>query len=227
MSDFSRNSAHYEPREISLTDRIISAFDGVLRHTAGVRGDQVNNQINYPAGNPGEENLSFTERQHAAALMRVNHVGEVCAQALYTGQALVARDPAIADVMQSAAKEELAHLRWCEKRIEELGGHKSYLNPLWAGGSIIIGVLAGIAGDKKSLGFVEETENQVCDHLTKHLDDLPASDQRSRAVVAAMREDEARHATRANELGAVPVPPFIKLVMKAQAKLMTTIAYRI
>ena len=207
------------------SDEIIDVFDGFLRNLAGHR--KYADKDNYPAGAPAAEHLTSGERRHSAALMRVNHVGEVCAQALYAGQAITAKDPEVAVAMREAASEERDHLSWCEQRIEELGGRTSLFNPLWAIGSLGIGVAAGIAGDKKSLGFIEETEVQVCEHLDNHLDELPARDVRSRRIIQQMRDDEARHANKARTMGAARLSPLMKAIMKLQAKVMTTVAYRL
>jgi 3-demethoxyubiquinol 3-hydroxylase len=180
---------------------------------------------------PGEElpeaDLGEAERGHAAALMRVNHVGEVCAQALYQGQALTCRDPAIRQTLQQAAWEETEHLNWTERRITELGSRKSLLNPFWYAGSLALGLLAGKLGDDWNLGFLAETERQVEAHLEGHLATLPENDQRSRAVVDQMKADEIRHAETAVHLGARELPAPIKSFMTAMAKVMTTTAYRI
>ncbi|MGR8946816.1 MAG: 2-polyprenyl-3-methyl-6-methoxy-1,4-benzoquinone monooxygenase [Gammaproteobacteria bacterium] len=215
----------HRDRLSSRSDQIIGIFDGLLRNISGHTAEDDVDE--YPAGPPEMEELSGAERQHGAALMRVNHVGEVCAQALYAGQAVVASDPVVATSMREAANEELAHLKWCETRIDELGGRTSLLNPIWAGGSLLIGMLAGLAGDQKSLGFIEETEAQVCAHLDRHLKDLPADDVRSRKIIQQMRADEARHAARAKELGAKKLSSVTRTLMKLQAKVMTTVAYRI
>src|SRR5574343_754607 len=148
----------------------------------------------YPDDGLEEAELSDAERRHALGLMRINHCGEVCAQALYQGQALTARDPAAREALRQAAWEETEHLAWTERRIAELGGRKSLLNPLWYGGSLAIGVMAGLIGDKWNLGFLEETEKQVCRHLDAHLGMLPPQDGKSRAILAQMRVDEAQHA---------------------------------
>lgn len=214
-----------QERNLSKSDQIIGVFDGLLRNMTGHK--PVAEAHKYPAGELQAEYLTSAEKRHGAALMRVNHVGEVCAQALYAGQAVVASEPAVAAAMREAADEELAHLAWCETRIEELGGRKSLLNPLWAGGSLLIGMVAGLAGDKKSLGFIEETEAQVCAHLDSHLEKLPAADSRSRKIIKQMRADEARHAQRAKSLGAKKLSSATKLMMKIQAKVMTTVAYRV
>ena len=207
------------------SEQIIDIFDGFLRNLAGHR--KFADAEDYPAGAPQAEHLTSVERRHSAALMRVNHVGEVCAQALYAGQAITAKEGQVARAMREAAEEEQAHLSWCEQRIEELGGRTSFLNPLWALGSLGIGIAAGIAGDKKSLGFIEETEEQVCEHLDKHLDSLPENDERSRKVIQQMRDDEARHAAMAHSLGASRLPRLSKALMKLQARVMTSVAYRI
>lgn len=169
--------------------------------------------------------LSDAERRHAAGLMRVNHAGEVCAQALYQGQALTARNPEAKAALTRAAQEETEHLNWCETRIRELGSHVSYLNPLWYTGSLAIGMLAGALGDKWNLGFLAETERQVEAHLTRHLEGLPAGDGVSRAIVEQMRIDEARHATTALEHGGAALPLPVRLAMKLTSRVMTTTAY--
>ena len=157
--------------------------------------------------------------------MRVNHVGEICAQALYQSQALTASDPALRDKMRSAAADENDHLAWCEQRLQELGSRKSYLNPLWYAGSFVIGAAAGIAGDKWNLGFVAETERQVVSHLDSHLARLPDGDQRSREVVAQMRQDEAEHAEMAVAAGAAILPQVAKKTMGLTSSMMTRIAF--
>lgn len=166
-------------------------------------------------------------RDKSAALMRVNHVGEVCAQALYQGQALTSRSAEVRNKMNEAAEEEVDHLNWCYRRIEQLDGHTSYLNPIWYLGSFALGVGAGLAGDKWSLGFLAETERQVVEHLESHLELLPVEDEVSRAVVEQMAIDEAKHADMAVENGAAELPDFIKSSMKMTAKLMTTLSERI
>ncbi|MDX9884371.1 2-polyprenyl-3-methyl-6-methoxy-1,4-benzoquinone monooxygenase [Thauera sp.] len=180
---------------------------------------------------PGEDipdaEMSAAERAHAAALMRVNHVGEVCAQALYQGQSIMSRDPAIRDTLRQAAQEETEHLAWTEHRIAELGGRKSLLNPLWYGGALAIGMLAGRFGDRWNLGFLAETERQVEHHLKGHLDTLPPADLRSRAIVEQMKMDEAEHADTAVRLGAHDLPAPAKAVMKAAAQVMTALTYRL
>lgn len=172
-----------------------------------------------------EAEMSDEEKRLAAALMRVNHSGEICAQALYQGQALTARKPEIQQALKQAASEETEHLNWCESRINVLGGRKSLLNPAWYAGSLAIGALAGMLGDKWNLGFLAETERQVVRHLDGHLQRLPASDEKSRAVVEQMKEDEARHATTALEQGGSELPASVKAAMKLSAKVMTRTAY--
>ena len=171
--------------------------------------------------------LSADERRLAGALMRVNHVGEVCAQALYSAQALTARAPGLREQMRSAARDETDHLAWCEKRLQELGARTSLLNPLWYAGAFAIGAAAGRAGDKLSLGFLVETERQVEQHLDDHLQRLPQADGSSRAVVAQMKADEARHADAAERAGAAPLPAPVRWLMRAAARVMTSTAQAI
>jgi ubiquinone biosynthesis monooxygenase Coq7 len=159
--------------------------------------------------------------------MRVNHVGEVCAQALYQGQALTARDPYARQALEQAAREEEDHLAWSAQRVRELGGRASLLNPVWYSGAFTIGTIAGALGDRWNLGFLAETERQVEEHLSGHLERLPANDERTRAVVAAMRADEARHRDTALQLGAAELPRPIRLAMRLASGLMTRIAYRV
>jgi ubiquinone biosynthesis monooxygenase Coq7 len=172
-----------------------------------------------------EADLSPQERQHVAALMRINHVGEVCAQALYAGQAFTARESTVRAALEHAAWEETEHLNWTERRIEELGGRKSLLNPLWYAGAWTIGAIAGRLGDPVSLGFVAETERQVEAHLDGHMSQLPAADLRSQAIIDQMKTDEIAHAQTALSLGAAELPAIAKGVMKVAAKAMTTTAY--
>lgn len=177
---------------------------------------------------PGDATeLTAAEKAQAGALIRVNHVGEVCAQALYTAQAFATKNEALRAHYTKACIEETDHLAWTEQRLNELGAHKSLLNPLWYAGAFGLGLLAGRLGDRVSLGFVVETENQVEAHLDSHLALLPANDHASRAIVAQMKEDEARHALDAKKAGAVELPPIVKNAMRAAAKVMTTIAHRI
>lgn len=180
-----------------------------------------------PAANVPEAELSAAERKLAAGLMRVNHAGEVSAQGLYQGQALTARLPEVREKMERAALEENDHLDWCERRVHELGERVSLLNPFWYAGSFAIGAIAGLAGDKWSLGFVAETEHQVIKHLDGHLAQLPPQDQKSRVIVEQMKSDEAHHATVALEYGGAPLPEPIKKVMALTSKVMTETAFRI
>lgn len=180
-----------------------------------------------PAAHLAEGDLSPDERRHAAGLMRVNHVGEVCAQALYQGQALTARSTIIQKKLQQAAQEEADHLQWCRERLEELHARPSYLNPFWYSGALLMGLIAGLLGDQISLGFLGETEQQVERHLNKHLHSLPLNDQKSRAIVEQMRLEEVEHASAAEQLGGVPLPLLIQLSMQGLAKFMTLVAYKI
>jgi ubiquinone biosynthesis monooxygenase Coq7 len=169
--------------------------------------------------------LPEAARREAAALMRVNHTGEIAAQALYEGQALAARSPAIRELLRKAAREETDHLAWCEQRLRELGSRPSLLNPLWYGGSLAIGALAALFGDRASLGFVAETERQVEGHLDEHLSRLPPEDMRSRAIVEAMREDEIAHGAAATSAGAHELPAPARELMRHTARVMTRTAY--
>ena len=202
-------------------DSLIQLFDGALRTLAGVHRAQRAS----PAAQVAEGALDAHARAEAAALMRVNHVGEVCAQALYQGQALTARDPHTRRTLAQAAVEEQDHLVWSAQRIGELGGRQSLLNPLWYGGAFALGAVAGALGDRWNLAFVAETERQVETHLEGHLARLGEADGRTRAVIEAMRADEARHRQSALSLGAAQLPEPVKLGMRAMAKLMTTLAY--
>ena len=207
----------------SAIDCLIAGFDRALRAASGVhRAERAS-----PAGTIPEAELEPRQRAHAAALMRVNHVGEVCAQALYQGQALTAHDPDARASLELAAREEEDHLSWSAERIDELGGRLSLLNPLWYAGSLAIGVAAGALGDRWNLAFLAETERQVESHLAGHLERLPSEDRRTRAVVEAMRTDEAKHRDTALALGAAELPGAVKTAMRAFAKVMTTVAYRL
>ncbi len=181
----------------------------------------------YPAVATPDVELSADECRHAAGLMRINHVGEVCAQGLYFGQAAVARDEDTRAHLLAAAQEETDHLAWCDQRLRELGSRPSLFNPLWYAGSHAIGVLAGLRGDGWNLGFVAETERQVEAHLDEHLQSLPPADLRSRAILQVMKADEARHADNALQAGARTLPPPIPMLMAAASKLMKTVAYRL
>jgi ubiquinone biosynthesis monooxygenase Coq7 len=182
-----------------------------------------------PCPKPASEALPLDDaaRREAAALMRVNHVGEVCAQALYVGQAAVARDPATREQLHAAAQEETDHLAWCADRLRELDSRPSLLNPVWYAGSYAIGVLAGLRGDGWNLGFVVETERQVEAHLDEHLQTLPPADMRSRAILTVMKEDEIRHADHAEAAGAKTLPAPVPSLMAAASKLMKAVAYRL
>jgi ubiquinone biosynthesis monooxygenase Coq7 len=201
-------------------ERILSEADHALRVLALPAAAQVPAPPDLPAPEGPARTLG-------AALMRVNHAGEVAAQALYRGQALVARRPELRAQLLAAAAEEHAHLGWCEQRVRELGGRTSRLNPLWYAGSFAIGVVAGLAGDARSLGFLAETERQVAAHLDRHLERLPAADARSRAIVAGMRADEARHSADAEAAGGVPLPRPVTAAMALAARVMTTLAQRV
>ena len=209
---------------MSLIDRFISEFDTALRSVVG--GAHAHRLM------PGLDKQSTSlldakQREHAAGLMRVNHVGEVCAQALYQSQKLVARNPEIRQMLDHSGQEEMDHLAWCETRLQELGSHTSYLNPIWYVGSCAIGLAAGLAGDKWSLGFVAETEKQVENHLESHLQKLPLEDERSRAIVEQMRIDEIEHGQAAIFAGGAVLPESIQKVMQAMSKVMTATAYKI
>ncbi|MBS1157302.1 MAG: coq7 [Proteobacteria bacterium] len=210
------------PRLPSLDD-LIAGFDVALRTLAA----KPVSERAHPDARIPDADLTEAQKQHAAGLMRVNHCGEVCAQALYQGQALTARDPAARTALQQAAKEEVEHLAWTERRIHDLGGRKSVLNPLWYAGSLALGVGAGLIGDKWNLGFLVETEHQVGAHLQSHLQQLPAEDARSRAIVEQMYRDEVSHAAKAEALGAAPLPQPVPVLMAAASKVMTTLSYRI
>jgi len=208
---------------MSSVDTLIVHLDRALRTVAGVHRAERES----PAAGVPEGTLDAEARAEAAALMRVNHVGEVCAQALYQGQALTAREPGNRRALAQAAVEEQDHLVWSAERIEELGGRTSLLNPLWYGGALALGTVAGMCGDRWSLAFLAETEHQVEEHLSGHLRSLPVGDRRTQAVIRAMRDDEAKHRASAIALGAAEMPEPVKLGMRAMAKVMTTIAYRI
>lgn len=209
-------------RDLSIFDQALISIDHGIRT---VFGTPATSERADPAAHLPEADLTEEERRTAARLMRVNHAGEVSAQALYQGQALTARLPEVRDKMERAALEENDHLAWCERRTKELGSHTSLLNPLWYAGSLAIGALAGRIGDKWSLGFIVETEHQVVRHLEDHLGRLPPSDERSRAILSQMKVDEAHHATTAFEAGAAPLPDPVKRLMTLTSRLMTTTAY--
>jgi ubiquinone biosynthesis monooxygenase Coq7 len=211
------------PRRLSLADRLVQEIDRGLRTVAAA------NVAGRPFPDQGlpETVTEPAARRHAAGLMRVNHAGEIAAQALYHGQALTARNPALREHLLVAAREETDHLAWCERRVRDLDSRTSLLAPLWYAGSFAIGALAGLAGDRISLGFVDETEKQVCAHLESHLDTLPPEDERSRRIVAQMKDDEDRHAANARARGAVVLPRPIRELMRRTARVMTRTAYRI
>ncbi len=211
-------------RRFSLLDHWLSHADQALRVALG---PPPSDTAPSPAGDTPDHELTEDERVHAAGLMRINHTGEVCAQALYAGQAATARSDHVRTEMAEAAREEEDHLAWCAERLEELHSRPSLLNPLWYAGSFSIGAVAGLAGDPWSLGFVEATERQVESHLDSHLDSLPAPDQRSRAIVAQMKEDEARHADMAVAQGARTLPAPVQAAMAMTAGMMKAIVYRI
>jgi ubiquinone biosynthesis monooxygenase Coq7 len=209
---------------MALIDRFILEFDTALRSVVGGA------HAHRPTPGSDIQSTSFLdakEREHAAGLMRVNHVGEVCAQALYQSQKLVARNPEIRQMLDCSGQEEMDHLAWCETRLQELGSHTSYLNPIWYAGSFAIGLAAGLAGDKWSLGFVAETEKQVENHLESHLQKLPVEDERSRAIVDQMRIDEIEHGQAAISAGAAVLPEPIQKLMQSISKVMTSTAYKI
>ncbi len=206
------------------TDALILAADSALRTLwAEPRASRPT-----PMAPAAELELTDTERREAAALMRVNHVGEVCAQALYTGQALASQDPALRAQLAEASREETDHLAWTQQRLKDLKDRPSLLNPLWYAGAFAIGYAAGkLGGDKVSLGFVVETERQVEAHLQSHMDRLPAADSASRAIVAQMKADEIAHAQMAMKAGAVELPGPVKSLMQLASKVMTTVAHRV
>jgi ubiquinone biosynthesis monooxygenase Coq7 len=210
--------------QLSSADRLILQLDQALRTL--VPGS-VTPQRATPAQGVTDTALDDGERQHAAGLMRINHTGEVCAQALYQGQALTARLPDVREAMDHAAAEEIDHLAWCEQRLQELDSRPSYFNPAWYALSFGLGAAAGLAGDRWSLGFVAETEDQVCEHLREHLQDLPESDHKSRAVVSQMIIDEQSHGNAAREAGGAALPVPVKAGMTLMSKVMKTLTYRL
>jgi 3-demethoxyubiquinol 3-hydroxylase len=210
---------------LNLADRLVAAADRALR-TVAARPTALRPSPAAQIRSP-EPDLSDAQRRETAALMRVNHVGEVCAQALYDAQALATRDPQLRALFEGAAAEEADHLAWTQARIEELGGRTSRLNPLWYGGAFAIGLLAARSGDRISLGFMAETERQVEQHLDSHLERLPETDLRSRAVIEQMKADEVQHADGADARGGVPLPLPARWAMRLAAKVMTTTAHRI
>ena len=208
---------------LSLLDRLIEEFDRGLRTVAAANVAARPN----PAGASPESVTDPAARRHAAALMRVNHAGEIAAQALYHGQALTARNPAVRRSLLEAARDETDHLAWCEQRVRELGDRTSLLAPVWYAGSFAIGALAGLAGDRTSLGFVAETERQVIEHLESHLHELPPDDERSRRIVEQMQADEDRHGSEARAAGGRELPRPVRELMRRTAEIMTGTAYRL
>ncbi len=207
-----------------MLDRFIIEFDKGLKTLAAT----AHSVRPYPDQNFSlSTELNSTEKRHAAALMRINHCGEVCAQALYNGQALTTKNPQTVRALEQASKEETEHLAWCERRIQELGGRTSLLNPIWYVSSFTLGAIAGALGDKWNLGFLAETERQVGVHLNQHLDALPANDDKSRAILEQMKIDEAEHAATAIHLGGAELPSPIKAAMQGMSKVMTSTTYHL
>ena len=211
-------------RNINAVDNLIVNVDQALRTLFG--RPKITERSN-PAHDIRDTELSETERDHIARLMRINHTGEVCAQALYQGQALTARRSEVKYAMERSAAEENDHLDWCEQRVEELGGRTSLLNPLFYAGSFALGATAGLAGDKWSLGFVSETETQVEGHLDEHLAQIPEQDHKTRTILELMKADEIRHGEMARAHGGARLPLPVRLAMKMTAKIMTTSVYRL
>lgn len=211
-------------RQFSPVDRLLMQADAAMRTLLPFSGAPARPS---PAILQNESALSDDEARHVAGLMRINHTGEVCAQALYQGQALTAKLPQVRKAMEHAADEEIDHLAWCEQRIRELGSHPSVLNPLFYGLSFGVGAVAGLIGDRVSLGFVAATEDQVVKHLDEHLEQIPADDAKTRAILEQMREDEEQHATSALDAGGLRFPTPVKLGMSLLSKVMTKSTYRI
>jgi len=209
-------------RRLSPLDRFICGLDDAVRAAASpTRASRPS-----PAADIADTDLSPPDKSHAAGLMRVNHAGEVAAQGLYQGHAAVARDTAIEAQLVAAAEEERDHLGWCEERLEQLGSAPSRLRPVWFAGAWLIGAASGVLGDKWSLGFIEETEKQVAEHLTGHLERLPEDDAKSRAIVTRMRMEEEQHGANAQAAGAAPLPEPVHRLMRLTARIMTGTAYR-
>lgn len=223
MLRYSRESQLIGTAALSPLDSLLIAADGALRTLSGAS----HASRPFPIAPEAAPALGAAERRLSGALMRVNHVGEVCAQALYSAQGLSTRDPRLQRQFEEAAREETDHLAWTQRRLDELGAHPSLLNPLWYVGAFGIGLLAGRAGDKVSLGFVVETERQVEQHLEEHLTRLPLNDTASRAVVRQMKTDEARHGANAQDAGAAALPAPVRWVMRRVAQVMTFTAHRI
>ena len=221
---YNRPMTDISKRHYTFADRLLMEADKALRTVSGA--NQANTRPS-PANNIDENSLSSEDRQHSAGLMRVNHTGEVCAQALYQGQAMTAELDTVRAEMDQAAKEEIDHLQWCDKRLKELDSQPSVLNPLWYALSFGIGAGAGLIGDKISLGFVAATEEQVSKHLEGHLQTLPVDDKKSRAIVAQMLEDERKHGHSALSAGGKDFPAVVKSLMTSMSKVMTKISYRL
>jgi len=213
-----------QERRLTPLDRLLAGANNALRTIAAPAGRPSRKN---PAADISETDLTDKQKTHAAGLMRVNHSGEVAAQGLYQGHASVARDPNIGQQMQRAANEEFDHLAWCEQRLAELHSGPSKLSPVWYTGAFVIGAASGILGDRWSLGFIAETEKQVCAHLDSHLDQLPDDDKKSRAIVKQMRDEEEEHGENAIEAGAATLPGPIQGLMRLTAKVMTNTAYRV
>ena len=211
-------------RNYTPFDQFVINADTALRT---LFGEPLTTQREYPAAEIADSEFSKQEKKHITSLMRINHCGEVSAQALYQGQALTSKNSDIKVKLRQAALEENDHLSWTKTRVNELGGHTSLLNPLWYGGSFAIGAFAGVLGDKWNIGFLAETEQQVVNHLESHLDQLPGGDFKSRAILEQMKIDESRHATTTIENGAAELPPAVKKLMAAMSKVMTGTAYYI
>ena len=211
------------PRDLTPLDRLIREFDRALRTVAAANSSA----RPYPAGQAPESVHEKADQKHVAALMRVNHAGEIAAQALYHGQALTARTPAVRRQMLEAARDETDHLAWCEARVRELDDRTSLLAPFWYAGSFAIGALAGLAGDRNSLGFVAETEKQVIEHIDSHLAQLPEGDERSKRILEQMKDDEARHGSDATKAGGWELPGPVRELMRRTGRFMTRTAYRI
>lgn len=210
-------------RTLTPLDRLLSGLNNALRTVAAPAGEPARGN---PAAHTADGQLDAAERKHAAGLMRVNHAGEVAAQGLYQGHAAVARRADLEARLHRAAGEEFDHLAWCEQRLKELDAQPSRLSPVWYAGSFLIGAASGVLGDQWSLGFIAETEKQVCAHLDSHLEALPEQDSRSRAIVARMREEEQSHGQDAIDSGAADLPKAVKRLMQLTARVMTATAYR-
>lgn len=206
---------------ISDTDKLVKNIFGAITNTERELKFSSNSE-QYQ-----DSRLNSEEKAHSAGLMRINHSGEICAQALYMGQSLTSKDPKITEKLKNAAIEEEDHLAWCAKRLEELDSHASYLNSFWFMGSLALGIIAGLAGDEYNLGFLAETERQVTNHLTEHLEIIPNFDYKSQDIIKQMRIDESEHANLAVESGGVELPDFIKYLMKMSSKVMTSVVYYI